>query len=60
MSMWCCCVLGGGLSQLTTCFSACRVVFTGSQDGEFWYKLDLIMLEPKPVVMPQVVCEIGR
>ena len=38
----------------------CRVVFNGSPDGEFWYLLHLNALNPKPVVLPDTQCELGR
>ena len=37
-----------------------RVVFNGSPDGELWYEIQLAALDPEPVEMPELSCELGR
>ena len=36
-----------------------RVVFNGSPDGEFWYCLRLVAVDPDPVVMDMMECPLG-
>lgn len=35
-------------------------MFEGSIDGEFWYDIKLEALNPEPVSMPVMECEVGR
>lgn len=35
-------------------------MYEGSDDGEYWYELYLEALNPEPVVMSPVECEVGR
>jgi len=35
-------------------------VFTGSPDGEFWYKLTLVAQDPEPVLLDKMECPVGR
>lgn len=36
------------------------ITFISETVGEFWYKLKLTAVEPEPVVLPSVECELGR
>ena len=37
-----------------------RVVFDGGPDGEFWYQLQLSAVDPDPVTLPDIICELGK
>ena len=37
-----------------------RVMFKGSLDGEFWYRVNLESLNPEIINFPLMECEVGR
>ncbi len=43
-----------------TWFFSSRVMFKGSSEGEFWYKVNLEALNPEVKCFPMMECEVGR